>query len=200
MTRRFTARRRARPARHGSSRWRRCSALTSCIGIVASTLANWIQLVLAIAGRALGGLAALHARLGLARQPQSQHVHADRRSASARRTSTASLATVAPGLFPDGFRMHGRVEPYFDTAVVVTALVLLGQVLEIRARSARRGAARAARPRAEDRAARARADARHDVPIADVHVGDLLRVRPGEKSPRRRRRHRRAQRSSTSRW
>src|SRR5205823_3402190 len=44
-------------------------------------------------------------------------------------------ATVAPGLFPAGFRMEGRVEPYFDTAVVVTALVLLGQVLEIRARS-----------------------------------------------------------------
>src|SRR5687768_11655672 len=44
-------------------------------------------------------------------------------------------ATVTPGVFPDGFRMHGRVEPYFDTAVVITALVLLGQVLEIRARS-----------------------------------------------------------------
>src|SRR5260221_79053 len=44
-------------------------------------------------------------------------------------------ATAAPGIFPDGFRTHGRVEPYFDTAVVVTALVLLGQVLEMRARS-----------------------------------------------------------------
>jgi len=44
-------------------------------------------------------------------------------------------ATIAPGVFPEGFRMHGAVEPYFDTAVVITALVLLGQVLEIRARS-----------------------------------------------------------------
>src|SRR3954469_16079580 len=45
------------------------------------------------------------------------------------------VATVSPGFFPEGFRMHGSVEPYFDTAVVVTALVLLGQVLELRARS-----------------------------------------------------------------
>src|SRR6476620_6218582 len=45
------------------------------------------------------------------------------------------VATVLPGLFPSGFRMHDRVEPYFDTAVVVTALVLLGHVLELRARS-----------------------------------------------------------------
>ena len=68
-------------------------------------------------------------------------------------------ATVAPGLFPDGFRMHGRVEPYFDTAVVITALVLLGQVLEIRAREPHVGGAQGtARARAEDRAQGARAD------------------------------------------
>ena len=56
-------------------------------------------------------------------------------------------------LFPDGFRMHGVVETYFDTAVVITVLVLAGQVLELRARSQTSQALRAAaRPRAEDRA------------------------------------------------
>src|SRR5688572_18767257 len=47
----------------------------------------------------------------------------------------SAAATIAPGIFPDGFRMHGTVETYFDTAVVITVLVLLGQVLELRARS-----------------------------------------------------------------
>ena len=50
-----------------------------------------------------------------------------------RRTSYSAAGTVAPGLFPDALRMHGTVATYFDTAVVITALVLLGQVLELRA-------------------------------------------------------------------
>jgi Cu+-exporting ATPase len=54
----------------------------------------------------------------------------------------SALGTIAPGLFPEGFRMHGTVETYFDTAVVITALVLLGQVLELRARSATSAAIR----------------------------------------------------------
>jgi P-type Cu+ transporter len=92
-------------------------------------------------------------------------------------------ATIAPGLFPDGFRMHGRVEPYFDTAVVITALVLLGQVLEIRARSRTSAALKGLLGLAPKTARRVLGLIENDVPLADVHVGDLLRVRPGEKVP-----------------
>jgi len=92
-------------------------------------------------------------------------------------------ATVAPGWFPEGFRMHGVVEPYFDTAVVITALVLLGQVLELRARSRTSTAIKqllGLAPRTARRVVDGRED---DVPIDSVQVGDLLRVRPGEKIP-----------------
>ena len=92
-------------------------------------------------------------------------------------------ATVAPGLFPDGFQMHGRVEPYFDTAVVVTALVLLGQVLEIRARTRTSAALKGLLGLAPKTARRVLGLIENDVAITDVHVGDLLRVRPGEKIP-----------------
>ena len=92
-------------------------------------------------------------------------------------------ATVIPGVFPEGFRMNGVVEPYYDTAVVVTALVLLGQVLELRARSRTSAALKGLLGLAPSNARRVDADGEHDVPIASVHVGDLLRVRPGEKVP-----------------
>jgi Cu+-exporting ATPase len=92
-------------------------------------------------------------------------------------------ATVSPGLFPSGFQMDGRVEPYFDTAVVVTALVLLGQVLELRARSRTSGALRSLLRLAPSDARRLDADGEGDVPVASVHVGDRLRVRPGERVP-----------------
>ena len=92
-------------------------------------------------------------------------------------------ATVAPGMFPDGFRMHGRVEPYFDTAVVITALVLLGQVLEIRARSRTSSALKGLLGLAPRTARKVLGLMENDVAIADVHVGDQLRVRPGERIP-----------------
>jgi Cu+-exporting ATPase len=92
-------------------------------------------------------------------------------------------ATVAPDLFPDGFRMHGRVEPYFDTAVVITALVLLGQVLEIRARSRTSSALKGLLGLAPKTARKVLGLMENDIPIADVHVGDQLRVRPGERVP-----------------
>jgi Cu+-exporting ATPase len=93
------------------------------------------------------------------------------------------VATVAPGVFPEGFRMNGVVEPYYDTAVVVTALVLLGQVLELRARSRTSAALKGLLRLAPSNARRVEADDEHEVPIASVHVGDLLRVRPGERIP-----------------
>ena len=92
-------------------------------------------------------------------------------------------AVLAPGIFPEGFRVHGIVEPYFETAVVVTALVLLGQVLELRARG-RTGAAIRGLLGLAAKTARLIRDGREvDVPIADVRVGDVLRVRPGEQVP-----------------
>ncbi len=93
------------------------------------------------------------------------------------------VATVSPGFFPAGFRMDGRVEPYFDTAVVVTALVLLGQVLELRARSQTSTALRALLGLAPSNARLVASEGERDVPIASVRVGDRLRVRPGERVP-----------------
>ncbi|HJR60655.1 MAG TPA: heavy metal translocating P-type ATPase [Vicinamibacterales bacterium] len=92
-------------------------------------------------------------------------------------------ATVAPQLFPEGFRMHGVVETYFDTAVVITVLVLLGQVLELRARGRTSAAIRQLLGLAPRTARVIREGTEIDVPIGDVRVGDLLRVRPGEKIP-----------------
>jgi Cu+-exporting ATPase len=93
------------------------------------------------------------------------------------------VATVAPGAFPDGFRMHGAVVPYFDTAVVVTVLVLLGQVLELRARSRTGQAIRDLLKLAPATARRVANGQDEDVPLALVQVGDRLRVRPGERVP-----------------
>ncbi|MXY23370.1 MAG: heavy metal translocating P-type ATPase [Acidobacteria bacterium] len=95
----------------------------------------------------------------------------------------SAAATIAPGAFPDGFRMNGGVEPYFDTAVVIVVLVLLGQVLELRARHRTGGALRALLDLAPPMARRVTAAGEADVPLADVQVGDILRVRPGDRIP-----------------
>jgi Cu+-exporting ATPase len=95
----------------------------------------------------------------------------------------SALGTLAPGVFPDGFRMHGLVETYFDTAVVITALVLLGQVLELRARSRTGAAIRALLNLTPVTAHLISQGEERDVPLADVRVGDECRVRPGEKIP-----------------
>jgi P-type Cu+ transporter len=94
-------------------------------------------------------------------------------------------ATVAPGLFPESFREHGGTVPvYFEAAAVITVLVLLGQVLELRARARTSGAIRALLDLAPRTARRIEASGLEtDVPLADVHPGDRLRVRPGEKVP-----------------
>lgn len=94
-------------------------------------------------------------------------------------------ATVAPGIFPEGFRSHGgTVMPYFDTAVVVTVLILLGQVLELKARGRTSAAIKSLLKLASKTARRVRAGkADEDVPLEQLRSGDLLRVRPGEKLP-----------------
>jgi Cu+-exporting ATPase len=95
------------------------------------------------------------------------------------------VAVVAPGLFPASFRSHGgQVGLYFEAAAVITVLVLLGQVLELRARSQTSGAIKALLGLAPRTARRLRPDGtEEDVPLEDVQVGDRLRVRPGEKVP-----------------
>jgi len=95
------------------------------------------------------------------------------------------VATLAPGLFPASFRTHGgQVGVYFEAAAVIVTLVLLGQVLELRARSRTSSAIRKLLGLTPTTARRID-DAGHetDVPLEHVHVGDRLRVRPGERVP-----------------
>ncbi|MCG7350280.1 heavy metal translocating P-type ATPase [Roseomonas mucosa] len=95
------------------------------------------------------------------------------------------VATFAPGVFPEGFRrMDDTVAVYFEAAAVITVLVLLGQVLELRAREQTGGAIRALLNMAPKTARRIRADGSdEEIPLAEVHAGDRLRVRPGESVP-----------------
>ena len=94
------------------------------------------------------------------------------------------LAALAPELFPTSFREHGRVGVYFEAAAVIVSLTLLGQVLELRARSKTSAAIKALLNLSPKTARRLAADgSESDVPLGDVQVGDRLRVRPGEKVP-----------------
>ena len=95
------------------------------------------------------------------------------------------VATGAPGLFPASFRgPEGRVGVYYEAAAVITTLVLLGQVLELRARRATSGALRSLLELAPPDARRIRADgSEEDVPLDELAVDDRLRVRPGESVP-----------------
>lgn len=94
------------------------------------------------------------------------------------------VATVAPDLFPDSFREHGRVGVYFEAAAVIVSLTLLGQLLELRARSKTSAAIKSLLGLAPKTARRVKPDGgEEDVALDHVHVGDLLRVRPGEKVP-----------------
>jgi Cu+-exporting ATPase len=97
----------------------------------------------------------------------------------------STVALLFPGLFPPAMQTaDGRVHVYFEAAAVITALVLLGQVLELRARSRTNAAIRLLLGLAPNTARRVRADGgEEDVPLAEVLVGDVLRVRPGEKVP-----------------
>ncbi len=95
------------------------------------------------------------------------------------------VATVAPDIFPASFRdAHGEVAIYFEAAAVIVTLVLLGQVMELRARSRTGAAIRALLGLAPKTALRVNADgSESEVPLEQVMVGDRLRVRPGEKIP-----------------
>ena len=95
------------------------------------------------------------------------------------------VATLAPGIFPAAFRAgDGTVAVYFESAAVITVLVLLGQVLELRAREETSGAIRALLDLAPKTARRIGGDgSEEDVPVEAVQIGDRLRVRPGETVP-----------------
>lgn len=95
------------------------------------------------------------------------------------------FATFFPHLFPENMKVHGGLVPlYFEAAAVITTLVLLGQVLELRARSQTGNAIKALLGLAPKTARRVLSDGtEEDIPIEHIHVGDHLRVRPGEKIP-----------------
>jgi Cu+-exporting ATPase len=98
--------------------------------------------------------------------------------------SYSVVGALAPGVFPDAVRTHGAVPVYFEAAAVITVLVLLGQVLELRAREGTSDALRALLDLAPKTARRLKADgADEEIPLEHVAVGDRLRVRPGESVP-----------------
>jgi Cu+-exporting ATPase len=93
------------------------------------------------------------------------------------------IGVVFPGIFPDSFKEGGEVALYFEAATVITVLVLLGQLLEARARSQTGQAIRALLGLAAKTAHRVRDDKEDEVPVEEIEKGDVLRVRPGEKVP-----------------
>ncbi|MBN8214538.1 MAG: heavy metal translocating P-type ATPase [Xanthomonadales bacterium] len=93
-------------------------------------------------------------------------------------------ATLAPDRFPASFREHGRVGVYFEAAAVIVSLTLLGQLLQLKARSQTSAAIKALLRLAPKTARRINADgSEEDIPLTHVHLGDRLRVRPGETVP-----------------
>jgi Cu+-exporting ATPase len=94
------------------------------------------------------------------------------------------IATIAPDIFPASFMSMGRVSVYFEAAAVIISLTLLGQVLELKARSQTSAAIKSLLGLAPKTARRINADgSEEDIPLTHVHIGDTLRVRPGEKVP-----------------
>lgn len=94
------------------------------------------------------------------------------------------VATIAPDLFPRAFQVEGRVGVYYEAAAVIVSLTLLGQILELRARAQTSAAIKALLALSPTTARRIRPDGtEEDIPLSHVHIGDALRVRPGEKVP-----------------
>jgi Cu+-exporting ATPase len=95
----------------------------------------------------------------------------------------SAVAVIAPGIFPESFRRHGEVDLYFEAAAVITTLVLLGQLIEAKARSRTGQAIKALLGLAAKNAHRVRNGQEEEIPVDAIQKGDLLRVRPGEKVP-----------------
>ncbi len=95
----------------------------------------------------------------------------------------SAIAVIAPGIFPESFRRHGEVDLYFEAAAVITTLVLLGQLIEAKARSRTGQAIKALLGLAAKTAHRVRNGQEEEIQVNVIQKGDLLRVRPGEKVP-----------------
>jgi len=95
----------------------------------------------------------------------------------------SAVAVIAPGIFPESFRRHGEVDLYFEAAAVITTLVLLGQLIEAKARSRTGQAIKALLGLAAKTAHRVRDGQEEEIQVDAIQKGDLLRVRPGEKVP-----------------
>ena len=95
----------------------------------------------------------------------------------------SAVVMLAPNIFPASFHQHGKIDIYFEAAAIITVLVLLGQVLELRARSRTGAAIRALLGLAPRTARVARNGQEIDVSLDEVKRGDIIRVRPGEKIP-----------------
>ena len=95
----------------------------------------------------------------------------------------SAVAVITPGIFPDSFQRNGEIDLYFEAAAVITTLVLLGQLLEAKARSRTGQAIKALLGLAAKSAHRVRDGREEEIPVQEIHKGDVLRVRPGEKVP-----------------
>jgi Cu+-exporting ATPase len=95
----------------------------------------------------------------------------------------SAVAATVPGIFPASFRRHGEVDLYFEAAAAITTLVLLGQLIEAKARSRTGHAIKALLGLAAKTAHRIRDDQEQEIAVEEIQKGDVLRVRPGEKVP-----------------
>jgi copper-(or silver)-translocating P-type ATPase len=95
----------------------------------------------------------------------------------------SAIAAIAPGMFPASFRHHGEVDLYFEAAAVITTLILLGQLIEAKARSRTGHAIKALLGLAAKTAHRIRDSQEQEIAVEEIQKGDVLRVRPGEKVP-----------------
>ena len=93
------------------------------------------------------------------------------------------VAMIAPGIFPESFRRHGEVDLYFEAAAVITTLVLLGQLIEAKARSRTGHAIKALLGLAAKTAHRVRNGQEQEIAVDQIQKDDVLRVQPGEKVP-----------------
>jgi Cu+-exporting ATPase len=152
--------------------------------LLASRAAGWLQLALA-APVVLWGGAPFFARGWASLRGRRLNMFSLIALGTGAAFGASVLAVLAPDAFPDSFRGHGgRVPVYFEAAAVIVTLVLLGQVLELRARERTGEALRELLALAPPSARRLRPDGtEEDVPLEAVRPGDRLRVRPGEKVP-----------------
>ncbi len=160
------------------------SHLADLHSLVPEELSNWIQLVLATPVALWAG-SPFFERAWASLKTRNLNMFTLIAMGVGVAWAYSVVATVAPDLFPSAFRgVHGAVAVYFEAAAVITTLVLLGQVLELRAREQTGGAIRALLDLAPKTARLVHAGgADEEVPLDAVKVGDALRVRPGEKVP-----------------